>query len=72
LPCALLQIITLIIRGSGFVSRMMAQVAGCGMSLPPDLERIMRILHQYSGLLMLLSWNLPRAGPTPAQLEVRP
>lgn len=71
-PCAVVQVMTLVARGSGFVGRMLEPVVGCGMSLPPDLERIVRILHLYSSLLMLLGWNMPRARPTHAQLEVRP
>ncbi len=65
------QVVTYIARGSGFVGRKLAHVAGGGMPLPLDLEFYVKLLQQYEQVMMFLSWNLERVEPNPAQLEVR-
>ncbi len=63
---------TFVIRGSGYVSRKLACVAGAGEPLPQDLQPYMETLSRYRQQIMLLAWKLEEAEPTSEQLEVQP
>ncbi len=62
---------TFVIRGSGFVSRKLVQVVGRGKPVLADLEPYLQRLVTYRDQIMYLAWNLKRAEPKHAQLEVR-
>jgi len=62
---------TFVTRASGFVARRLARVVRGGKPVPPDLEPYVDRMDDYSQLLMVHSWSMQRAKPTPAQLKVR-
>ena len=70
--CGIIQVMTFVARGSGYIGRKLARVATRGKPLPPDMEPFMQILRRYSGLIMYMAWNLDEASPNRAQLTVRP
>ena len=61
---------TFLTRGSGFISRKIARVAGSGKPLPAELEPYLELLQDYSDFPMLQAWSLERARPTRVQLKV--
>jgi len=68
---AIVQVLTFVFRGSGFVGRQMARVAGRGEPLPADMKPCMERLRCYGTLAMLIGYNTKPAVPTHGQFEAR-
>jgi len=67
---AVVQVLTFVARGSGFVGRKLARVAGRGKPVSSDLKPYIKVMHRWSYPIMLLGWNVPRVRPDHAQLKV--